>query len=57
MAGNWRLRQTVGMGVIDICYLQHLRVTAALFTSCISIKSQGVVMSVNKNIFCRLQIS
>lgn len=45
VAGNGRLRQTVCMGVIDICCLQYLSVTA--FTSCISIKSQGVYKIVN----------
>lgn len=52
VAGNGRLRQTVCMGVIDICCLQYLRVTAIYFMHQYQVSRSLQDCQFNKNMFC-----
>lgn len=52
VAGNGRLRQTVCMGVIDICCLQYLRVTAIYFMHQYLVSRCLQDCQFNKNMLC-----
>lgn len=52
VAGNGRLRQTVCMGVIDICCLQYLRVTAIYFMHQYQVSRSLQDCQFNKNMLC-----